>query len=40
MNAKPGHASYHLVALRIAGDSTKRVNVQAARLMSAFGIKS
>jgi hypothetical protein len=40
MNAKPGHASYHLVALRIAGDSTKRVNVQAARLMSAFGSKA
>jgi len=40
MNAKPAHASYHLesqVDLRIAGDSTKGVNVEAARLMSVLG---
>jgi hypothetical protein len=24
MNAKPGHAGYHLVDLQIAGDSTKK----------------
>jgi hypothetical protein len=40
MNAKPGHASYHLesqVDLQIAVDSIKGVNVEAARLMSALG---